>query len=110
MLGTVVRRKRGDRRAFRVIGRDGGQLVLGPVEHGPAVTVSELELRELFAVEGEPMATHATPMQAVAGRDAAEQAAWEALTAEFVQSIATARSRPMPPTPEEVFRAAEEAS
>lgn len=113
MLGTVVRRKRGDRRSFRIVGREGGQLVLGPLEHGPAVSVSELELRELFTVEAEAPATHATPTPqtgAVAGRAAGEQAAWEALTAEFVRSISAARTRPMPPTPEETFRAAEEAS
>lgn len=111
MIGTVVRRKRGDRRSFRVVGREGGQLVLGPLEHGSAVTVSELELRELFTVEDETVMTHATPTPqavAVAGRGAGEQAAWEALTAEFVASAT--RNRPTPPTPEEVFRAAEEAS
>lgn len=110
MVGAVVRRKRGDRQTFRIVGRDGNRWILGPVDFGPAVTASELELSALFAVVSEPEAVvPQRPQRPTLGYTADEQAAREALAAEHVRSISTPRNGPTLPSPEDVFRAAEEA-
>jgi hypothetical protein len=107
MIGTRVER-RADGDAFRVVGQYGSQLVLGPIDHGPSVAVSELELRTQFDIAKEPDAEAVQPQTRVFGRSAAEQAGREALAAAHVEALNAPRS-PLPPSPEDVF-AAESAS
>lgn len=111
MLGIVLKRKR-DRQAFRVVARNGGQWVLAPVEHGPAIEVSPLEASELFSVVGDaPEVAEVAPVEAVVfGRSAGEQAGREALAAVHVadvvaQSSGAGRVRGL--HPEEALKAGE---
>lgn len=101
MVGTLVTR-RADGDAFRVVGRYGGQFVLGPLVHGQSVAVSELELRTLFDIESEPAAEAAPPQTRVFGRSDADQRGWEALSAPFFAKPSRARRLP---SPEDVFAA-----
>ena len=104
MIGTTLKRKR-DRALFRVIGRDGGQWIIGPDEFGPAVRTSELEIAELFAVVSESDAPTAAPEPSVRvlGMSDAEAAGRERLRAQMEQQAASRARSPQGPTPEEVF-------
>ena len=108
MVGTVVRRKRGDRALFRVIGRDGGQWVIGPEEEfGPALNVSELELRELYAVVSASDAPAAPePSVRVLGMTDTEVSGREHLRAQMARQAAGRAREPQGRTPEQVFDAA----
>lgn len=83
MVGCTLKRKRGDRASFRVVGRHGSMWVLAPLVHGPAVEVSPLEASELFSVVGDaPEVAEVAPVETVVfGRSAGEQAGREALAA-----------------------------
>lgn len=112
MVGCTLKRKRGDRATFRVVGRRGSMWVLAPVEHGPAIEVSPLEASELFSVAGDaPEAAEVeAPEVSVFGRSAGEQAGREALAAVHVadvvaQSSGTGRVRGL--HPEEALTAGE---
>lgn len=103
MIGTVVKRKR-DRAVFRVVGRDGGQLVIAPVEHGGALAVSELELRELFSVVNEAEA-HPQPRPTVTplGMSEREAAGRESLRADLERQATMRARQPQGRVPEDVF-------
>lgn len=106
MIGTRLRRRR-DKAAFRVVGRDGGQWVLGPEAFGSAISVSELEAREWFAVVGEPVESPIPePTVTVAGRSADDQAGYEALAEQaidrFAASLEPSASSEL--SPEQIFR------
>lgn len=106
MIGTHLRRKR-DRATFRVVGRDGGHWVIAPDDFGSPLSVSELEIRELYEVIGdEPDTAGVEPSAHVAGRSAEEQAGYETLAAQSFEAFAASkRKRTGSPalTPEQVF-------
>ena len=104
MIGTTLKRRR-DRALFRVVGRDGGQWVIAPERFGPALSASELELRELFGVVSEPdaPAPAPTPSARVLGMSDAEAAGRELLRAQMERQAATRARSPQGRTPEEVF-------
>lgn len=101
MTGIELKRKR-DRKLFRVVGREGSMWVLAPVDYGPAITASPLELATLFSVEGGGTEVEQVAARvAVAGRSEAEQVGRERLAAAHVEA---ASQKPAPlPSPEESF-------
>lgn len=106
MVGATLRRKR-DRALYRVVGRDGGQWVLAPETFGGAISLSELELRELYAVVTEADSDAApTPAVRVLGQSDAEAAGREAMRAQMEQQISNRAPSPRGRTPEDVFDAA----
>lgn len=106
MIGTVLRRRR-DRALYRVVGRDGGKWVLAPEEFGGAISASELEVRELYAVVSEPDAPAAPePAVKVIGQSDTEAAGRERLRATMERQAAGRARSPQGRTPEQVFDAA----
>lgn len=92
MIGVELKRKR-DRALFRVVGREGSHWVLAPLAHGPAITVSPLEIEALFAVAGRVGEVEQVAAEgAVAGRSEAEQFGRERLA--VAHGEATAQKRP----------------
>jgi hypothetical protein len=106
MIGTVLRRRR-DRAVFRVVGRDGSHWVLGPERFGPSLSVSELEIRELFSVVSEAEAFEpVAPAIVPDGMSVAEAARWDAMRATVEREYAAAMTAPPAPRPEDVFNPA----
>jgi len=106
MIGTKLRRRRGGRTTYTVVGVEGGgHYVLGPDVHGPAISASELELSTLFTILSEPDAPAAAPQPSVRvlGMSDAEAAGRERLRAQLEQQAATRARSPQGQTPEEVF-------
>jgi len=105
MIGTVLKRKR-DRALYHVVGRDGGQWVVAPETFGGAISVSELELRELYSVVTEAGSDAApTPAVRVLGQSDAEAAGREAMRQRMEQQIRNRAPSPRGRTPEDVFDA-----
>ena len=103
----IILRRRRDRALYRVVGRDGGQWILAPEEFGPAISVSELEIRELYAVVSEPDAPAVPePAVRVIGQSDAEAAGRERLCATMERQAANRATSPQGRTPEQVFDAA----
>lgn len=105
MIGLEIKRRR-DRKHFRIVGKDGSMWAAAPLDHGPVLSLSTLEVSELFAVVGGTRDDEQPrPEIAVAGRAEAEQIGRERLAAVHSAGLA---EKPVPSlSPEESFASGE---